>query len=143
MKIRILQVPGLSEPEIEIRTETITDEIRALAARLEQPDTLCGYGEKGVYVLKTDDILRIYAQGQKVYAQCAQQTYVLHSRLYELEERLEGSFLRISNAELVNKNRIVRLDTSMTGTVCVMLEGGVQTYASRRYVARIRRAFRI
>ena len=41
----------------------------------------------------------------------------------------------------MQKGRILRLDFSLTGTIRLMLEGGIETYVSRRYVSRIRRMF--
>ena len=47
-------------------------------------------------------------------------------------------FLRISNSEIVNSAAILRLDISLTGTIGVELRGGIRTYASRRYVKKIK-----
>ena len=49
--------------------------------------------------------------------------------------------MRISNSELVQKGRILRLDFGLTGTIRLILEGGLETYVSRRYVSRIRKMF--
>lgn len=51
--------------------------------------------------------------------------------------------MRISRFEIVNLRRIVKLDTSLTGTIRVQMEGGIQTYVSRRNVARIKRTLGI
>ena len=69
-------------------------------------------------------------------------SYLLRCRLYELEERLsDADFVRISNSEIVQKGRILRLDFGLTGTIRLILEGGLETYVSRRYVSRIRKMF--
>ena len=77
-------------------------------------------------------------------AQTMEGIYQLRERLYELEERLGSeAFLRISHSEIVNRRRICRLDVSLTGTIAVILEGGITTYVSRRYVPRIRKALEL
>ena len=89
--------------------------------------------------MPTGEILRIYAERQKVYAETADGVYQLRQRLYTLEEELDkGQFLRISNSEIVNSAAIRRLDISLTGTIGVELRGGIRTYASRRYVKKIK-----
>ena len=75
-------------------------------------------------------------------AQTAQGVFALRQRLYELEERLAPHrFVRISNSEIVNAAMITGMDFSLTGTIRLSLRGGLVTYASRRYVSRIRKQF--
>ena len=66
----------------------------------------------------------------------------MRQRLYELEERLAPHrFVRISNSEIVNARMILGMDFSRAGTIRMSLRGGIETYASRRYVSKIRRQF--
>lgn len=90
-----------------------------------------------VRLLEESEIVRIYAASQKVYAQTANREYILRPRLYELEEQLNKRlFVRISNSEIVNLKKIVRLDLSMNGTICVELNNHTTAYVSRRYVTK-------
>jgi len=131
-------VADLREPEAVIRTGQVNEEVRRAEALL-QDCVLNGYLEDSVTRLRTVDILRIYTERQKVYAQTADGIYQLHQRLYALEEALDKrQFLRISNSEMVNCDAILRLDISLTGTIGVELRGGIRTYASRRYVKKIK-----
>lgn len=69
---------------------------------------------------------------------------MLRSRLYELESQLDPKmFVRISNSEIVNAKKILRLDASITGTIGVYLEGNIKTFSSRRYVKKIKEIFGI
>ena len=66
--------------------------------------------------------------------------FQLRQRLYELEERLEGGgFVRISNSELINLKRVRSFDLSLAGTIRVSLTDGSTAWASRRYVAKLRK----
>ena len=59
-----------------------------------------------------------------------------------MEEKLDKTrFVRISNSEIVNLRKIKRMDTSITGTIKMYLEGEIETYVSRRYVSKIKTAF--
>lgn len=92
-------------------------------------------------LLQPEEILRFYTDGKGVLAQTETQTCTVHLRLYELEERLDGhTFVRISNSEIINLKKITALDLKLSGTIRITLKGGVITYASRRYVKKIKDA---
>ena len=90
-------------------------------------------------VLEEDDILRIYAVNGRVFAVLPSGEYMLRLRLYEVEERLKQQhFVRISNSEIINLKKVRSFDLSLTGTICVVLADGSKTYASRRYVTKLK-----
>ncbi len=106
--------------------------------------TLKAYARGETFLLQGNEIIRIYAQKQKVWAVTEKGVYGLHARLYELEEQLGSrNFLRISNSEIVNIKKIKRLDTSLTGTIKMYLDGDEQAYVSRRYISKIKLALQM
>ncbi len=144
LKIEINIDPACPEPRIVIHTDRMTDEIEALVKRLStpEPDAIPAQTERGVELLPSGEIIRVYTERQKVFAQTAKNVYPLKFRLYEMEKRLEGrSFVRISSSELVNIRMIEGMDFSLAGTIRVMLKGGITTYVSRRHVAEIKKLF--
>ena len=147
MKIHLEIRDEYPEPEIWICAAALTPEIEKilqLVARSPGNKPLNGYRQDTVTPLAPEKILRLYGENQKVFAQTMEGIYQLRERLYELEERLGSeAFLRISHSEIVNRRRICRLDVSLTGTIAVILEGGITTYVSRRYVPRIRKALEL
>ena len=85
------------------------------------------------------EIPRFYTDGQGVSAQTAGETYAVRLRLYELEERLDQTrFVRISNSEIINLDRVTAVDLSLSGTICMTLDGTVKAYVSRRYMKKIK-----
>ena len=71
--------------------------------------------------------------------QTAEEVYTVRLRLYELEERLEPSrFVRISNSEIINLDRVTSVDLSLSGSICMTLDGAVKAYVSRRYMKKIK-----
>ena len=144
MKVEIRIDPAYSEPRIVIQSDRMTPEIEALAHSLgdESFDHITAYSDRGVEFLPIGQVIRIYAQHQQVLAQTSAGTFVLRTRLYELESRLTPyRFVRISNSEIVNARMITGMDFSLTGTVGLYLKGDIKTYTSRRYVSRIRKLF--
>lgn len=142
MQIKIQIDPACAEPQLVIHTAAVTDEVNALVARLSdvRPEAIAGFSGDVVSLLMPDEILRIYAEQQKVYAETVSGArYALRLRLYELEERLSPMrFVRISNSEIINLRLVKRLDLSLSGTICMELAGGATAFVSRRYVSKIK-----
>ncbi|CAM5205715.1 LytTR family transcriptional regulator OS=Ureibacillus acetophenoni OX=614649 GN=SAMN05877842_11142 PE=4 SV=1 [Ureibacillus acetophenoni] len=142
MKIELTIDPTCNEPKLIIITNEVTDEITEIM-KLLSPDSLervSAYTHRGAKIVEIKNILRIYTENKKVYIQTANGIAEVKLRLYELEEKLNPKqFVRISNSEIVNINAISNIDISKTGTIGVTLNGGIQTYASRRYVAKMKK----
>ncbi|MBJ7897916.1 LytTR family DNA-binding domain-containing protein [Bacillus atrophaeus] len=142
MKVEVSIDPSYKEPKIIIQTDRMTDEISDIMKRLSETymDSLAVFSDRGVEIVDCKDIVRIYAAKQKVFVQTGADIYTVRSRLYELEEKLDRQFfVRISNSEIVNMKMIKNMDISMTGTIGVLLKGDIKTYASRRYVSKIKK----
>lgn len=141
MKVEIKIDESCAEPKIVILTDRVTDEISEIVKRLslDQPPILVGFKDGQVAMLELSQIYRVYASEGRVYAEAKSGAYLLRLRLYEVEQRLAGrSFVRISNGEIINLKKVKGFDLSFAGTICVALSNGTVTYASRRYVSKIR-----
>jgi len=141
MKIEISLDPLQKEPTVTIAASEITEEVSSIIALLRSHETsaINGYTSDGIVErLQKSDILRIYTERQSVLCETARGCFHLRKRLYELEKDLGRSFIRISNSEIVNIHKILRLDATLSGTIAVYLENDIKTFASRRYVRRIK-----
>lgn len=146
MKFEVSIDSSYKEPKIIILTDKMTDEISDIMKRLSETytDSLAVFSDRGVEIIECKDIIRIYAEKQKVFLQTAAGIYTVRLRLYELEEKLNSLlFARISNSEIVNIKMITNMDISMTGTIGMLLKSNIKTYASRRYVSKIKKLFGI
>lgn len=146
MKVSIQIHEKFKEPQIMVCNHTLTDEVKELQDSINQVvnKTVTAYTENGAHRLPYEVFIRFYAEKQKVYAETKEEKYVLHTRLYELEEELsEKDFVRISNSEIVNIRKIKSLDTSLTGTIKMFLDGEIETYVSRRNVKKIKDALKV
>ena len=142
MKIEFRREPEAAEVRVLVTAAERTPEVEALLRRIRALPAVIAYDAHGEVPLRAEEIIRIYTEGRRVRVDSDRGSFLLRCRLYELEERLsDADFVRISNSEIVQKGRILRLDFSLTGTIRLMLEGGIETYVSRRYVSRIRRMF--
>ena len=144
MKVELNIDPDCSEPRVVVYADRMTPEVEALLRSLAAPppDAVAAQTERGVVLLAVEEIIRVYSEGPRVYAQTTAGAFALKARLYEMERRLEGrGFVRISASELVNARMIEGMDFSLTGTIRLSLRGGIQTYVSRRRVAEIKKLF--
>ena len=144
MKIEFSLDPNQKEPKILVVASDRYGEAQALIEELDRMwgDTVQAYDKDSVCILRQADLLRVYAEGNRVLCQTADGIYTLRSRLYEMETLLNPkSFVRISKCEIVNVRRILRLDVSLAGTVGIVLEGEIKTYTSRRYMQKLKSFF--
>ena len=142
MKVHIQIDPSLTEPELILRAPMPTEEVEALAqtlrgSALPQPFTV--YREREAVRVSRSVVLRFFAEDKGVFCQTGKGVFTVRQRLYELEEQLEGTrFVRVSNSEIVNLDRVAALDLTLTGTIKMTLEGGTVCWVSRRYVKKIK-----
>lgn len=141
MQIEIQVDEKYDDLKVLILTNKITDEVNEIFNKLSEthPIALVGFTEDSLEILKPEDVIRIYGENQKVIAQTDKNEYFLRLRLYEVEDRLsKNGFVRISNSEIINLNKVVKMDMNLSGTICVRLVGNISTFASRRYVSKIK-----
>ena len=146
MKIEVRLDATCEETTVVIYTNRVTDEVQNLARRFSQdaPQVIVGFLEDEAVILSQEQMIRVFAEGGKVFAETENGKLQLRLRLYELEERLDGKrFVRISNAEIVNLGMVRGFDLSFAGTICVRMKNGMVTYVSRRYVSKIKQVLGI
>lgn len=118
----------------------LTDEIEALVRKYSGTDRLPGYAEDDIKMLELSDIECITVLDGKTYAIDSQnRRYRLRQRLYELEEQLPGTFIRINKSTLANQKRLERFAVTYTGAVDAVFQCGYREYVSRRCFAQIKR----
>lgn len=142
MQVEVKINSSYTEPKIVVLTASMTDEISDIVKKIsnDAPQIISGTRNDKVEVIEPHTLIRIYAASGKVFAVTEKGEYALRLRLYELEERLDSSrFVRISNSEIINLQKVNNFDLSFTGTICVKLSNGDTTYVSRRYVSKIKK----
>lgn len=141
MEVEVKLEPGREEPKVVILAGADTEDVRRLArelAGLAMGPIQVWEGERARRIPQ-GEFLRFFADGKGVSAQTAKGTYAVRLRLYELEEVLDPRrFVRVSNSEIVNLDKVTAVDLSLTGTIHMTLDGDVPAYVSRRYVKKIK-----
>ena len=146
MQIEIREDENCKELKVIILTPKMTNEVLDIMQKLQGdlPQIILGFqGDKAI-ILNETELFRIYAANGKIYADTDNEEFTLRLRLYELEQRLDKrSFVRISNSEIVNLKKASYFDLGFTGTICIHLTNGMQSYVSRRYVSKIKQVLGI
>lgn len=121
---------------------SLTAKIEALVMQHQGADSITGYREDEMQLLKFAQIECITVLNGKTYAIDTHGAhYLLKQRLYELEALLPTSFIRINKSTLANENRLERFTASYSGAVDAVFKCGYKDYVSRRCFAAIKRRF--
>ena len=102
---------------------------------------LIGYKENEVVKLNSDLISCFTVEGSKVYAQTDDEKFQIKLRLYQLEEILPDTFVKINQSCIANIRKIERFDTSVSGTLLIKFKNGYKDYVSRRQMKAVKERF--
>ena len=143
-----IKIEKCDKPYCVIHTETETDGIKAIAEKIGRMDEsgrttmLTGWDGDYCIQVKQNEIFRIYSMDKKVYLETEKETLLLKLRLYEFEELAQNcgwtEFIRISNTDIANFSKVIKLDMSLTGIVRVNFTNGKDAIVSRRYMNKIK-----
>lgn len=116
----------------------LIDEIEALISK--HTDRIPGYTEDDIKMLSVAEIECITVLDGKTYAiDLRNRHFRLKPRLYELEEQLPSSFIRINKSTLARLDAIDRFAVTYAGSVDAVFKCGYREYVSRRCFAQIKR----
>ncbi len=130
------------EEEVVIYTRErtkLTDDIEALVGG-SVPE-LMGYKENQAVRLSADEVSCFSVEDNKVYALTDKEKFQLKFRLYQLEEILPNTFVKINQSCIANMGKIERFDTSVSGTLLVKFKNGYKDYVSRRQMKAVKERF--
>ena len=124
------------------RRSALTDRIESLIRSHTGTDAVAAFTEDEMKLLPFPDIECVTVLEGRTWAIATQgRRYRLKYRLYELEELLPASFIRINKSTLANENRLDRFAVTCTGGVDAVFKCGWREYVSRRCFAQIKRRF--
>lgn len=133
MKIKVKQNNDLQDDEIEIHINKMTPEIEAWLEALNKT-TILGYRRGKEYHLNVDECIFFETDLNGVYAHTKDAFFETKYKLYELEELLPKSFMRISKSGIVNMKEISALDQKLTSSRTVSFHNSQKTmYVSRKF----------
>jgi len=142
MEIEFKIDKNINETKVVIYSKEMNEEVKSLMNKLENSnslETIIGINDDINYILNLEDIESFFTEDSKVYARKGDKKYRIRKRIFELEELLSNtSFIRISNSEIVNFNKVDSLDVQGRITIVLKFKSGKITYVSRRYIRKIK-----
>jgi DNA-binding LytR/AlgR family response regulator len=138
VKILIEVDSDLLEDEVTIRCGRVDDTIRKIHQYiLEETQThqrITFYKDNQEFYFSLDDVLFFETEGEHIYAHTADDAYRIRFRLYELEEFLPGSFMRVAKSTIVNIQKVISVTRNLTASSLVQFAGShKKVYVSRLY----------
>jgi DNA-binding LytR/AlgR family response regulator len=115
------------------KRDRLTEEIE----RLVQDDWV-GYSDNAVTQLTVADIYCFTVEDNKIYAVTDNGKWQIKQRLYQIEEQLPDTFVRINQSCLANIRGIERFDVSFGAALTVIFKNGYRDYVSRRQVKTVK-----
>jgi len=142
MKFKLI-IDTEKEEEVVITAHQRTvliDEIESLISK--HTDRIPGYTEDDIKMLSVSEIECVTVVDGKTYAiDSKNRHYRLKQRLYELEQQLPSSFIRINKSTLANEACLDRFKVTYAGSVDAIFKCGYRDYVSRRCFVQIKRRF--
>lgn len=104
----------------------------------EKPLQLTGFLNEEIVRLEPQDIYCFTVEGGRLYAIGESEKYLIKARLYNIEEILDKSFIKINQSSIANVKKIQKFDASISGTLKVIFKNGHTDYVSRRNIKNVK-----
>ncbi|MFY0743129.1 LytTR family DNA-binding domain-containing protein [Solibacillus silvestris] len=144
MKIHLHIEHQLMEVEVHVHAPEYNEQVAQLMKKLNQSttnDTIAGYSNGDIHLIKMQDVYSIYSEQGKVFIQTDEHELEVKQKLYELEERFSSQLLRVNKATLVHFEKIASIQSKVLGNPQLTLENGVTIPISRNYFKALKEAF--
>ena len=127
------------EEKIVITAHKMNDTISKIEKIINNNFKLIAYSENEIIPINLNEVYAFFTNNGKVYISIKDKEYLIKERLYQIEEVLDDSFIRINQSCIVNVNYILKFDLSLTSSIKVVLKNNFQDYISRREVKNVKR----
>lgn len=137
MKIKIIEDPDLEE-DIIIHCRVMTPEIQKF---VDQSSTMSIQASSRGSDVNVDlnNVLFFETEGDAVYVHLNNRSLITRYRLYELEDALPWTFMRISKSTILNSENVSSLERNLTSNRSVQFFDSTKiVYVSRMYYSKLK-----
>lgn len=137
MKIKIIEDPDLEE-DIIIHCRVMTPEIQKF---VDQSSTMSIQASSRGSDVNVDlnNVLFFETEGDAVYVHLTNRSLITRYRLYELEDALPSTFMRISKSTILNSENVSSLERNLTSNRSVQFFDSTKiVYVSRMYYSKLK-----
>ena len=132
------------EPKVTIKTKSNSQQVENIINAIENASNtdfpqIPGILDDQLVYISQRDIVRIHTEGRRIVIQTDEEEYIVKKPLASLEQDLNPSrFLRISQSEIINLNKVKHFDFNISGTIGVEFEDGTKSWVSRKRIKQLR-----
>lgn len=137
MKVNLFVSRDIDEPHADIHTNELTDNVTKAISILESEesnDMLAVKKGSDITLLELQDVFMFRVENKQVKVYTQSNEYLIKKPLYQIEEGLNQSFVRISKTTIVNLKKIERVAPSLKGMMFIELKNGLKDNISRKYL---------
>ncbi|WP_405303897.1 LytTR family DNA-binding domain-containing protein [Methanobrevibacter sp.] len=137
MKVNLFVSRDIDEPHADIHTNELTDNVTKAISILESEesnDMLAVKKGSDITLLELQDVFMFRVENKQVKVYTQGNEYLIKKPLYQIEEGLNQSFVRISKTTIVNLKKIERVAPSLKGMMFIELKNGLKDNISRKYL---------
>ncbi len=137
MKVNLFVSKDIDEPYADIHTNELTDNVTKAISILESEesnDMLAVKKGSDITLLELQDVFMFRVENKQVKVYTQNVEYIIKKPLYQVEEGLNQSFVRISKTTIVNLKKVERVAPSLKGMMFIELKNGLKDNISRKYL---------
>ena len=143
MKVNLFVSRDITEPHADIHTNELTGNVSKAISILESDESSDMIEVKkgsDIALLELSEIYMFRVEDKQVNVYTQNNSYVVKKALYQVEESLNGDFVRISKTTIVNLKKIKRVAPSLKGMMFIELKNGLKDNISRKYLPDFKQA---
>ena len=127
------------DEEILIYAHEKTDMIIDIMNLAKNDDlSLNGIYNDEIEIINPNLVSCFISENNKVYALIKDKKYLVKKRLYQIEEMVDESFIKINQSCLANRKRIIKFKASIGGALMVIFDNDYKDFVSRRELKNIK-----
>lgn len=139
MKYQLI-IDKTKEESIVITVHEKTDKIKQIEDIINSNKyQFLAYNQEEIVPININEVFAFFTNDSKVYVSLNDNELLIKERIYQVEELLDNSFIKINQGCIVNINKVLKFDSSITGSIKVILKNGFSDYISRRELKNVKR----
>ena len=135
--------PDQQDIDIVITAASKDEQVKDLMQKIADPfeSTFTVYDDKGsAIIIPLEKVYSISSNNRKLKVVSEDGVFEMRSSLQDIEQDLRSpSFIKISRYEIINLLKVKKFDFSVSGTLRIEMNNGMQTWASRRNISEIKK----
>ena len=112
--------------------------VKEIERLVTENENLYGYRENEIISLNFQEIYSFIVEDNKVYATTENDKLLIKSRLYKIEDSIDDNFIKINQSCIINIRKIQKFNSSVLGSLQVILKNGFKDYVSRRNIKKVK-----